>query len=65
LFVNANTPHPLDPRTEYPTAALRITAWKAEPTRRTDPLWSATPEAERAFLNAEGFLEEFAEGAPS
>jgi uncharacterized protein len=60
VFVVANTPHVLDPRTEYTATALRITAWRAEPTTRADRLWSSTPEVERAFLNSEAFLQEWA-----
>ena len=68
LFVVANTPHVLDPSTEYTATALRITAWRAAPTTRADHLWSSTPEVERAFLNSEAFLDESSgtgeEGAP-
>ena len=49
----ANTPHVLDPRDEYSVTELRITAWTDTPTTRADPLWSSSPEAERAFLNTE------------
>jgi urea carboxylase-associated protein 2 len=59
LFAVANTPHPLDPRTEYVATALRIAAWQSRPTTRADDLWASTPEVERAFLNTEQFLQEF------
>ena len=52
----ANTPHVLDPRDEYSVTELRITAWTDTPTTRADPLWSSTPEAERAFLNTEDLV---------
>ena len=60
FFAVANTPHVLDPRTDYTATALRITAWRAAPTTRADALWSSTPEVERAFLNSEAFLQEWA-----
>jgi urea carboxylase-associated protein 2 len=59
LFVVANTPHVLDPRADYHATALRITAWTDRPTTQRDPLWTSTPEIERAFLNTQQFLQEF------
>ena len=56
LLVIANTPHVLDPRPEYTATELRITAWTSEPTTHADPLWSSSPEAERAFLNTEDLV---------
>jgi urea carboxylase-associated protein 2 len=56
FFLVANTPHVLDPRPEYWATELRITAWSAAPTTRADARWSASPEAERAFLNTEDAL---------
>jgi urea carboxylase-associated protein 2 len=47
----ANVPHPLDPRTDYTCTSLEVLAWRGAPTGPQDPLWSATPESERAFLN--------------
>lgn len=47
----ANVPHVLDPRPEYTVTNLRITAWADRPTGPDDPLWTSTPEVERAFLN--------------
>ncbi|EKX62992.1 urea carboxylase-associated family protein [Streptomyces ipomoeae] len=52
----ANVPHPIDPRPEYVSTALEVLAWRAEPTRPGDPLWEATPEGRRAFLNTAEFL---------
>jgi urea carboxylase-associated protein 2 len=51
-----NVPHPLDPRPEYTSTALEVLAWRAEPTAPGDPLWEATPEGRRAFLNTREFL---------
>jgi uncharacterized protein len=56
LIVIANTPHVLDPRTEYRVGPLRVSAWTGDPTGPSDPEWSATPEATRAFLQTEEFL---------
>lgn len=47
----ANVPHPLDPRAAYTCSALEVLAWRGAPTAPDDPLWSATPEGERAYLN--------------
>ncbi|MEW1718940.1 urea amidolyase associated protein UAAP1 [Streptomyces sp. NPDC093109] len=47
----ANVPHPLDPRPAYTSTALEVLAWTAGPTAPGDPLWDATPEGRRAFLN--------------
>jgi urea carboxylase-associated protein 2 len=55
----ANTPHVLNPHTVYDTTALRITAWSDHATSRDDALWTSTPEAERAFLNTESFIQEW------
>jgi urea carboxylase-associated protein 2 len=57
-LVVANTPHVLDPRTEYVVTPIQVVAWRASPTSRGDALWSATPEHERAFLNTEDALLE-------
>ena len=50
LLLVANTAHPLDPR-EYVSTPLEVLAWRGEPTTDTDPLWDATPEGRRAFVN--------------
>ncbi len=47
----ANVPHPLDPRPAYTSTPLEVLAWRASPTAPGDPLWDATPEGRRAFLN--------------
>jgi urea carboxylase-associated protein 2 len=56
FLVVANTPHVLDPRPEYRVTELRITAWSDVATTRSDPRWSSSPEAERAFLSTEDAL---------
>lgn len=52
----ANVPHPADPRTAYVSTPLEVLAWRAAPTTPSDPLWDATPEGRRAFLNTAEFL---------
>ncbi|MEV7677101.1 urea amidolyase associated protein UAAP1 [Streptomyces sp. NPDC088341] len=52
----ANVPHPLDPRPGYVCAPLEVLAWIAAPTAPGDPLWDATPEGRRAFLNTAEYL---------
>ncbi|MEU1515805.1 urea amidolyase associated protein UAAP1 [Streptomyces sp. NPDC005811] len=52
----ANVPHPADPRPDYVSTPLEVLAWRAAPTRPGDPLWDATPEGRRAFLNTAEFL---------
>jgi urea carboxylase-associated protein 2 len=47
----ANTTHPLDPSPTWHASSLGLTAWRGEPTRQGDDVWSSTPERERAFLN--------------
>jgi urea carboxylase-associated protein 2 len=51
IVLIANVPHPLDPRAAYTCSALEVLAWRGAATAPDDPLWSATPEARRAFLN--------------
>jgi urea carboxylase-associated protein 2 len=57
LVAMANTPHPLDERTEYAATPVRILAWREAPTDEADPIRNATPEALRAFQNTEDYLE--------
>ncbi|MFD9440357.1 urea amidolyase associated protein UAAP1 [Streptomyces sp. NPDC060006] len=52
----ANVPHPADPRDAYTSTPLEVLAWRGEATRSGDPLWEATPEGHRAFLNTAEFL---------
>ena len=53
IVVIANCPHVLDPRPEYASAPLRITAWRGPVTPDDDPVRNATPEGQRAYLNTE------------
>ncbi|MER7574934.1 urea amidolyase associated protein UAAP1 [Streptomyces sp. NPDC126514] len=52
----ANVPHPLDPRAAYTCSNLEVLAYRGEPTAPGDPVWDATPEGRRAFLNTAGHL---------
>jgi urea carboxylase-associated protein 2 len=47
----ANVPHPLDPADDYVCSTLQVLAWSGAATEPDDPLWAASPELERAFLN--------------
>ncbi len=51
ILLIANAPHRLDPRPDYINTPLHILAWRGEPTQSQDPLWSSTPELERALWN--------------
>jgi uncharacterized protein YcgI (DUF1989 family) len=53
----ANVAHPLDPREEDTVTPLQVLAWRGEPTRPEDPLWTSTPELERAFLNTADYAD--------
>ncbi|GAA2710105.1 MULTISPECIES: urea amidolyase associated protein UAAP1 [Actinoplanes] len=57
-----NVPHPLDPRDAYTCSALRVEAVRGTATAPTDPLWTRSPEGERAFRNTADYLE--ARGMP-
>jgi urea carboxylase-associated protein 2 len=57
IVLIANVPHPLDPRETYTCTSLEVLAWRAAPTAPDDPLWSATPEARRAYLNTMDYAD--------
>jgi urea carboxylase-associated protein 2 len=57
VVVLANVPHPLDPRPHYTGTTLEVLAWREHPTGPEDPLWSSSPELERAFLNTADYVE--------
>ncbi|MEY2430695.1 MAG: uncharacterized protein QOC92_420 [Acidimicrobiaceae bacterium] len=56
IVLLTNTPHPLDPRTEYAGTPVRVTAWRGSPTTDADRFRTSTPERLRAFQNTEEFL---------
>jgi urea carboxylase-associated protein 2 len=51
LILIANSAHPLDPRPEWHCSTLEVLAWTGSPTPPGAWPRTATPEAERAFLN--------------
>jgi urea carboxylase-associated protein 2 len=57
IVLIANAPHPIDPRPAYTSGPLRVHAWRSAPTSPGDPVWSATPERERAYLNSTDYAE--------
>jgi uncharacterized protein YcgI (DUF1989 family) len=57
IVLVANVPHPLDPRDRYTGSTLEILAWRDAPTGPADPLWSASPELERALLNTADYAD--------
>jgi urea carboxylase-associated protein 2 len=56
VVVIANVPHPIDPRPAYSCSTLEVLAWSGTPATPSDPIWSASPEGERAFLNTADYL---------
>jgi urea carboxylase-associated protein 2 len=57
IVLVSNVPHPLDPRAAYTCSTLELLAWRGEPTAPGDPLWTSSPELERAFLNTADYVE--------
>jgi urea carboxylase-associated protein 2 len=55
IVVIANCPHVADPRAEYASTALRVTAWRGPVTPESDPVRGAAPEGLRAYLNTEDY----------
>lgn len=53
LVTIVNVPHPLDDRPDYTVTPLRVTAWRGLPAAPDDPVRTASPEALRAYQNAE------------
>jgi urea carboxylase-associated protein 2 len=51
IVLIANVPHPLDPRAAYTCSPLEVLAHRGAATAPDDARWSATPEAQRAYLN--------------
>jgi urea carboxylase-associated protein 2 len=57
IILIANVPHPVDPRPQYVTGPLRVHAWRSRPTGSADPLWDASPESRRAYLNTVDYAD--------
>jgi uncharacterized protein len=55
IVVIANCPHVADPRPDWNSTPLRVTAWCGPVTPEQDTLRNATPEGQRAFLNTEDY----------
>lgn len=55
IVVIANCPHVADPRAEYTSTPLRVTAWRGPVTPESDPVRIAAPEGLRAYLNTEDY----------
>jgi hypothetical protein len=55
LFVIANTPHVLDPRSTYAASPVRVLASRGPITPENDPIRISTPERLRAFQNVEDY----------
>ena len=53
----ANLAHPVDPREGHETTPLEVLAWRADVTRPDDPLWTSSPELERACENTADLRE--------
>jgi uncharacterized protein len=56
LVVLANTPHVLDPRTEYRAGHVRLHGWHGDVTAPDDEIRTSTPERLRAFESVEDLL---------
>jgi urea carboxylase-associated protein 2 len=50
-----NVPHPLDPRETYSCGLLEVLAWPGTPTGPGDPLFTRSPEGERAYQNTAAY----------
>lgn len=60
LVVLSNTPHSEDPQSDYQPLPLGITVFAAAPLSADDPCRNAGPEAARAYINTERYLDEAA-----
>ncbi len=57
IVLIANVMHPVDPSPRYRTGPLRVHAWRGAPTLPGNPLFDATPESHRAYLNTLDYAE--------
>lgn len=57
IVLVANSPHPLDPRADYVSGALRIHGWRGTPTGPGSEFFAAGPERHRAYLNSIDYAE--------
>jgi urea carboxylase-associated protein 2 len=56
IVIVANCPHVLDTRPHYNATPVRISAWRGPITGSEDPVRSASPERQRAFLNVDEYF---------
>ncbi len=56
LLVLSAAPHPLDPRTAYAPAPVKLTAWRSGTAPQDDPCRNARPENQRGFINTERYF---------
>lgn len=57
IVLIANVAHPVDPREDHATTALEVLAWRGDPTSPDDPLWTSSPELQRALENTADLRE--------
>ncbi len=57
IVLIVNVPHPVDPRTDHAATPLEVLAWRGTPTGPDDPLWTSSPELQRAFENTADYRE--------
>jgi uncharacterized protein len=55
LFVISTAPHPLDPKSAYTPAAVKLTAWHAGNAERDDLCRNSCPQNGRGFVNTERY----------
>lgn len=53
----ANVVHPVDLDPDAETTELEVLAWRGEPTQPEDPLWTSSPELQRAYENSADYWE--------
>jgi uncharacterized protein len=53
LFVISTAPHPLDPKSAYTPAAVKLSAWHADAAERDDLCRNSCPQNGRGFINTE------------
>jgi len=60
LVVLTNTPHPLDPATEYAPPAVELVVWRGDPPLADDPCRVSRSENGRGFALTEAYVAEHA-----
>lgn len=55
LVVLSNTPHPMDPRTDYAPKPVRLVLWQADPVGADDVCRNQRPENARGFTLTEDY----------